>query len=70
MCFITFVLQWVTNEPFGASGSPPFSVFNIVFTLVSRQIEYDDDDDIHTIPGYQLLYIIGVNGLRIVLSVT
>ena len=33
------------DEPFGSSRSPPFSAFNIVFTLFSRQIKYDDDDD-------------------------
>jgi len=31
------------DEPFGSSGSRPFSVYNIVFTLFSRQIKYDDD---------------------------
>jgi len=46
--FTMFVLQWVTDqldEPFGSSGSPPFSVFNIVFTLFLRQIKYDNDDE-------------------------
>jgi len=33
------------DEPFGSSGSPSFLVSNIVFTLCSRQITYDDDDD-------------------------
>ena len=33
------------DEPFGSSGSPSFLVSNIVFTLCSQQIKYDDDDD-------------------------
>ena len=46
--FTVFILQSVTDqldEPFGSSRSQPFSAFNIVFTLFSRQIKYDDDDD-------------------------
>jgi len=33
------------DQPFGSSDSAPFSLLNIVFTLFSRQIKYDDDDD-------------------------
>jgi len=43
--FIMFVLCDELDDPFGYSGSPPFSVYIIVFTLFSRQIKYDDDDD-------------------------
>ena len=31
------------DQPFGSSDSAPFSLLNIVFTLFSRQIKYDDD---------------------------
>jgi len=33
------------DQPFGSSDSAPFSLLNIVFTLFSQQIKYDDDDD-------------------------
>ena len=31
------------DKPFGSFGSPRVSLLNIVFTLCSHQIKYDDD---------------------------
>jgi len=38
LALLCFTTSDQLDEPFGSSGSPPFSMYIIVFSLFSRQI--------------------------------